>query len=710
MRKKAKRICLTTIIFVIMALLTGCVSIGEAALKDLFKEFVRESENKVQEIIEEKTEEVKDSITGDMVIRYDARGGVFSSAISEDKQIVEKQLGSKKILLTEQPQKPGQHFMGWSKEYNSETDEVGKVKYQAGDRFLNLFDNNLYAVWMSHDEFMDIMCDVQSNAKYSVTKLLENHNVKSEGTDGTIECTCGAQLSNPDSNADGISDYCTRLLACGKRIKEEIYPFRTAIDWSLIDNGSTFDPAEIRYLTIQKNADLDYDGIKNGDELIVELLSDYSISVEMLSDPAWDEPDSYYLVDDAAYKQLVQGNYAATLFSEDFGGLTGLGIRKEVASEQILESLIKYVDTVSQKKKCENHIKLLKQAIKGLTGNMLDLLGDASDISEPFLEVNGLSLKSHLETLNEMGIKVRELEGNLVSEFGLETIESIDKLNGEYADLIKILKEETKDLESKGLDEEQINKITECFELKLDIKALDKVKKGFQYVEVVDVVFDVCSEIKDWKTFSDSYAYLHAEADMYEEIYWVLEELTNEGKFKFVRKAAKLIQDETLDSAEILGQSLFSGLANPDTIIDVAEIVAQGAGPYLWAASIGISIGEGITNKKEVTEWMIRAVTASEMSEACVKVFESKFIQTGNIGTYMEEDSYGTMRLLAYLRNAGEEAVLKLSAADRKNIKDILGGMDYDEFDSNTKGNIERVNKIIDEYFKEYDMKSAMPD
>lgn len=721
--KKGKKLLLCMLMVLAMTSLTGCsISFDEEA----FEEWLIESRDKIIEEIKKRVneyvEDTTDSLKGDIVISYNANGGVFNDDELSNVQVYEKILGMTRMLSKKVPVLDGYHFMGWSTEYNEETGEVGNPKYQPGEMFVNFSDKQLYAVWMNHNDFLTCLIENTDEDKtFGPASLRKNHKVV-KAADAVIVCSCGGQINDPDSNGDGISDYCTWSAVHRPLIKGDVTPFAQAINMELYEENLDWTPSEARYHTIQAYGDIDNDGKKNGEEVKITLFEDYRVGVEMITDPLWREPASYIKVDEGDYNYLLDDHYTALLFLDTYtvSSLENaweqfkfLFVKDKdiIAKQQIAESLMGYVEVITKKELSNYKIEFIKYVTAGVAENTVNILKEAIDVGG---EVGGDvakaaytdALTEYVKELYALSDKVNELQINIEDDFTYEKFNEIDKLGDAIQDISAKSMEKMTSLKQKGIiSEELYNNFLNCHNIKIKTKNIEVVKGAIKGVGTFTFALDVWKTFEDWHNASTLYAQLNASVDSYMETGVVLDKL-QKSKVDYVKNAAKSLDAEwteaTIDAAEVASAVWMNF---QDEIVDAVVIKAcAGISPYLLAARLGETIGKGITNKSALEKAIVRTITAAETAEICEVELVKRHIDTGNNSTYLKENAEGFLRLLTYLRVKGEDEALNANNEDKKNLFDQLAGMDNTVIEDNTKSYIEKLNTIAQKYFSEYDL------
>lgn len=73
---------------------TGCsIYVDKEALKELIAQSIHNAFQGIKETVQEYFEDASDAITGDFLISYDARGGVFVDGDDQSSSVLEQTLG-----------------------------------------------------------------------------------------------------------------------------------------------------------------------------------------------------------------------------------------------------------------------------------------------------------------------------------------------------------------------------------------------------------------------------------------------------------------------------------------------------------------------------------------------------------------------------------------------------------------------------------------
>lgn len=410
-----------------------------------------------------------------------------------------------------------------------------------------------------------------------------------------------------DSNKDGISDYYTQLMCDGTLMYGNGQP---------VFPGYTYDE-------VQANADLDGDGVRNGDEVqVVEYrgrvyvkkicdptlsdtdgdgLSDYNELREKRTDPlspnvTVDNEDLKYLANDK--------NFVSNKFREEYGNGLDVWIGNRVFGSNYDDvylyekALLQYFDKIREEMGDEAARKVAYwEAIK-YADNVMTAINDAKtvkDMAEGSVQVANKAMteiRKCREAINKLGPKGK------LSEITAQT----KKMSGHFAE---------------ALNDANLGKKLENFTAKLPVS----VERLGTAVDVISVVVSTAAAYGD---VVETYAQIEASLGALSENTYILYEVANNTSDPKIRAACcklnasidehtraayekldKLVQTSTTGAKELAGfvSNFIPGLREIgaainifDFMFNISDVAEQSS--YLYALSeTGAIMSNYLTNK-----------------------------------------------------------------------------------------------------------------
>ncbi len=489
-----------------------------------------------------------------------------------------------------------------------------------------------------------------------------------------------------DSNGDGISDYYTRLIAdgtmrdgAGKRY------FVGAITSAVLDEfPNELSIENLIYNTIQKNADYDGDGLKNGQELVITEKNG-KVYVKMISDPSLPNSDSDIFDDRVEYTlgghpfaQDVEAFYLDDMVNSDYF------VAAMCADEYIdngwyrvqlgLGNFIyggeydwNYAAQKQLLSSTENYASYLQDVYKGqyLSTNTIGAINDKLSGFNNFLS----AYDAVQDPLADAAAR-RDL---------LECIADLERAKFELSkmDLSDLTALANKCSEVAGLSE-KADKLEDSFSAvdfsrfeglsKLSLKApkwltkagnvAGKVGDGLTYVTAaVDTFTAVVSTINGYAALTSatqSYGAMHQlfTQMQYSEISFVSIaaselKLSVESQFIKMMSEVKMVYNDFMYSWDEVG---------------IGMVLAE-CGPIGWAIAIGRTVGDLLTGISKTSKEHIYMISVGEASKSSAYLLRSSIVERGNFFHLAGENTMDYMLLCGAMRINGEQKVIDSSAA-----------------------------------------------
>lgn len=418
-----------------------------------------------------------------------------------------------------------------------------------------------------------------------------------------------------DSNGDGISDYYTEKICNGELTTATGYnPF----------NG-------ISYETIQKNADFDNDGLKNGEEIVV-CSGSYGAYIRMKSDPLrkysdLDEYDDYeeckvmktnpmkterliskndvdYLINNANFNA---DNYRIQ-YNEKFGTKAGiylgnfLGINSK--TEIARDMLLTYMSDLNEGQSAYAEDEMLLETVYSWFCGAKDNLSLVSGSRGAFNDV------TERELLEDTAVLINKGIDDLVDLCGRTGVNSkINQIAQTAATKYNTLASKLPSLEKTVAVADKAGKV-------LDIV-------GY-VVEAIDIIEGTVSYYTD----------VAAHMEMLQENIYILDCVIDESDNSFVVAGAKELKSSISSDRELALNTLASFLKNAGATITV-EAIKAGVGsivPYGTVAMIVLDLSDAIFQISDMAEKFVQVYT----------IAETGYVLANNVGNDFTSRSYIT--------------------------------------------------------------------
>ncbi len=478
-----------------------------------------------------------------------------------------------------------------------------------------------------------------------------------------------------DSNDDGISDYYTKLL-CECRL--------TTGTGKIVSISADYD-------TIQKNADLDGDHIKNGDEYVICEDSDGKVYVDIKTEMnnIDTDGDGYkdghernmgsnpYVVDmtqsDFAYFEK-DGMYTAALMSEDFdnGGWLAIQI---YAGNAIINFKVKFKDdykralmdfiAIYSKGSLEsdinrNMIEQYDEDYRMWTEKLVKLINicniekvDCKDLYNMYQEIE--AKRKRLQELRDNMAKFEE-------EFG-DPLEFRDFVQEHYTRWQKRESEALEAIAEKRLD---IDEILDKKLFSLEISPSESTKyicEDRKWPGDLDKALIGVGVACDWYGTVQAYAALDTECAQYDYIIQMLEAIEDHSDNEELRDAASEVKYAMNSDAQRFMQAAgdcvkaVATAATSYAIGKAVEALTKHVNPVFWAIDAGIAVGDVLFGTGALAEESLRVIALGGAARSlCTEVRTGVVEDTDIFYTLTSRCDKTHLQLLGQLRVCGEDA------------------------------------------------------
>lgn len=423
-----------------------------------------------------------------------------------------------------------------------------------------------------------------------------------------------------DSNNDGISDYFTKLMCEGKLVSG------TGVK---LFEGATYEE-------IQANDDYDQDGLKNGEEVVVNVFNN-QVYLDVISDPAnkysdMDKYSDYQEVNNYDTDPLVSNT---VLEQNDLQLLTNDSKYVSNKYKELYESDIEgalergsiwignnvfgsnYDKTLLFKKEIIKYFKKVASE-KEESQKLMEAIDIALDL--------GNGLKSNVEAAMEIvkdsqPAKYDELK-SLYHNLSLYR-DSLNNMSYNPSVQTKEQFYQVFDAMLKGYDD-TLNDVSELkSDIKLTTKALKYAEKGTKVLGIVLNVLEVYSKSRD---FIDTYSDFEANMKLMEDNMYILDLIIQNAWDDNLKSAAqevkKAIQSQYYKNSQKFSDA-FSQIGGSVIKIGVEALLPliPVVGPYIAVVQVALGIGDFIFNISDMAEACVYLYGTASMSSILSKAF-----------------------------------------------------------------------------------------
>lgn len=520
-----------------------------------------------------------------------------------------------------------------------------------------------------------------------------------------------------DSNNDKIPDYFTRLLCEGKLVNGagQSY-FADALTKEIINEYPDIkDINELIYLSVQKNADFDNDGLLNGEELVVSVYGN-KVYVKMISDPTKKDSDADTFTD--SVETMLDGNpLEPDIYTSDLTWLTEndfyvsalsaekyiehwwyrvqLGLGNYVyggeynwqyaAQKQLLDIITEYAqmrsDTYAalyQKsfamEYAYNFLDGLKDFISYITTvddttAPFKLIEYYSELAEANQALTQLSVFTDLPAVQKKIEEICSLQANiekygkgLNSDSFLEHMKPFQKIR------LKVPSWLQKSIDVTGKIGKGLTYITATYE---SIDSIGKTLNGFAAISAADLAYNI--------------------------EYDAMKKIARFSQIGFVRSAANLL------AISIESQYAKFAIEVSTIIMDVGfsvdeiaiDFVLGKMGPIGWAIAIGRGLGNMISGVGDTCKEHIYMIAAGETARMVSVLLDNTVSTKGYYFTGINEDTLDYYLLCGLSRISGENKVIDASDAQTSLFQWLNHA---DEVKKICKTNIDRIKGLFVKY------------
>jgi uncharacterized protein YegL len=523
-----------------------------------------------------------------------------------------------------------------------------------------------------------------SNLQQQVAKVQEEVNDKAKYT--------------RDSNNDGISDYYTKLLCDDLLFSWDHQPI-------IID-------AEYEDIQNDLDGDFDNDGLRNGSELLFTVKENQIISIIVNSDMEKTDTDYDSYTDkieknngtnpkvkdisESDFNNIIvnHGNYAASQSAMDYmdsettkfmlasGNFLFNGKISYVKDYEI--ALINFINAYNKAtitdKICKKYVEIYESdyntlvsfLVESTTGG-LDTAGNLANYVEALKKAKDQIISEMLPVAKKFTFtKSKPLSANYIA-----------KRNA----LVKYINESN----------ELQNKIDGVpgFIVNISPKTQSILKRVGTIVTGLSITLGIFDDLCN---SSNAFAALNAEIEQSDYIIEYLTCIVDNSEIDELREAASRI----LDAIQINMNEAYDYVVIQDFLdnaIQTGEIIAfSKMGPYAWAASLGLAVGDFLGGTGAVDEESIKIIAFGHSADTYANYIRWKF-ENDNFTSYhlvKNDEQLQLLQLLSQLRIVGEDSVGKGydNYGPAMHFLHFLAGVRQDEVESDLKQRIGRIESI----------------
>lgn len=499
-----------------------------------------------------------------------------------------------------------------------------------------------------------------------------------------------------DSNNDGISDYFTRLLCEGKLITWDHQPVIVTASYDDIQNDS--------------DGDYDNDGLRNGWELLFTTKEDQVISIIVNSDmeKVDTDGDSY---SDKVEKDRGTNPKIKDILESDFNGI--IVNHSNFAASQAAND---YIDSDFTK---------FRLSITNLLFNCkIDYVKDYEIALIKF--INAYNETTIEETIFKKWADYYEQDWlqlvHHITETGISAVDNYGDL-AKYVQELKVAKDQligatrayslTKHKVSSVAYETRRVAFEKCFnetnELqtkygKLPEKMLKWSPKAQKFLKVTGNVLTGASFVA--QTADDvvntvyAFASLNAEFELYDNIIEFLTIIVDNSEIDELKQAAYKLRaaissniSRNIQNIEGIFQDIGENIGQLST-----GIVMSYFGPFAWAASLGLALGDILGGTGAVAEESLKLIALGHSADIFADHIRFKYMRDNNTSYYLvkDDEQLQLIQLLSQLRIVGEDCVGKDYDEYGPVMQGLyfLAGASQDEIEADLKNRISRIEDV----------------
>lgn len=525
-----------------------------------------------------------------------------------------------------------------------------------------------------------------------------------------------------DSNDDGITDVQTKAFCNGTLTTSSgINPFL----------GYTYEQ-------VQANDDFDGDGLKNGEEIIIDKYAKRASEVRMISNPSYDDYDCDGMNDAEERKKntdpfvadfdiddidtLADNDlYLSSNFSNDYLDNYGLKIQLFLGNG-IFGFNIDYVDDymVALSKYFEVGAKtqMEMEALEYIKSSMLeDKYSTLKDILTYLQAAEGVIEKlgdgtiannaKYLKTISDIeryGATLASLEANVRHVDSLMEAEGVlTEYLAKKIDLLAYI--DTVDTQfSRAIDAKNANitgRLTEKlqkFTCKIPNEHLQKISKGLTVVYYATIVLDTAIEtVQDVSSMSAIYS----SGLEYEKALELTDVIINNSKNTELITAAANIRsalnsniNQFVNNAYLISEDIVRGTER----IAYTTAVLVSENPWVWAVDAGIWLGDAVWNTSSVDKQALSTIALGDTSSCFSKYIYTKIYNDSGNYYHIDNNNFYLLSLFCQLRIVAENE-FKATTDSYSWLYDLITDI-KDSSDDACQGTINIVKGIANRYGK----------
>ena len=481
-----------------------------------------------------------------------------------------------------------------------------------------------------------------------------------------------------DSNDDGITDAQTKAFCNGTLTTSSgVNPFL----------GYTYEQ-------VQANDDFDGDGLRNGDEIIIDKYAKRASEVRMISNPSYDDYDCDGMNDAQERKKYTDpfvadfdiddidtladdDLYLSSIFSNDY--LDNYGLKAQLFfGNGIFGFNIDYVDDymVALSKYFEVGAKtqMEMEALEYIKSSMLeDKYSTLKDILTYLQTAEGVIEKlgdgtiannaKYLKTISDIeryGATLASLEANVRHMDSLMEAEGVlTEYLAKKIDLLAYI--DTVDTQlSRAMDAKNANitgRLTEKlqkFTCKIPNEHLQKISKGLTGVYYATIVLDTAIEtVQDVGSMSAIYS----SGLEYEKALELTDVIINNSKNTELITAAANIRsalnsniNQFVNNAYLISEDIVRGTER----IAYTTAVLASENPWVWAVDAGIWLGDAVWNTSSVDKQALSTIALGDTSACFSKYIYTKLYNDSGNYYHIYNDNFYLLSVFCQLRIVAE--------------------------------------------------------
>jgi len=525
-----------------------------------------------------------------------------------------------------------------------------------------------------------------------------------------------------DSNDDGITDAQTKAFCNGTLTTSSgVNPFL----------GYTYEQ-------VQANDDFDGDGLRNGDEIIIDKYAKRASEVRMISNPSYDDYDCDGMNDAQERKKYTDpfvadfdiddidtladdDLYLSSIFSNDY--LDNYGLKAQLFFgngifgfnidyvDDYMVALSKYFEVGAKTQMEMEALEYIKSSMLedkySILKDILTYLQTAEGVIEKLGDGTIANNAKYLKTISDIeryGATLASLEANVRHMDSLMEAEGVlTEYLAKKIDLLAYI--DTVDTQlSRAMDAKNANitgRLTEKlqkFTCKIPNEHLQKISKGLTGVYYATIVLDTAIEtVQDVGSMSAIYS----SGLEYEKALELTDVIINNSKNTELITAAANIRsalnsniNQFVNNAYLISEDIVRGTER----IAYTTAVLASENPWVWAVDAGIWLGDAVWNTSSVDKQALSTIALGDTSACFSKYIYTKLYNDSGNYYHIYNDNFYLLSVFCQLRIVAENE-FKATTDSYSWLYDLLTDI-KDSSDDACRGTINIVKGIANRYGK----------